>query len=83
MKTEKEVNGQQDKIQISKGDLRAGDPQIHGDLSLLVLLGLAPKCLFSQGQSHKLWTSLKILNFMLCYPNTVVTAHKSAICMRE
>ena len=50
---EEEVNGQQDKMQISKGDLRAGDLQIHGDLSLLVPIGLAPQRLFSQGQSHK------------------------------
>lgn len=43
---------QQDKIQISKEVLRAGHPQADGDLSLLVLLGLAWQCLFSQGHIY-------------------------------
>lgn len=50
MKTEEEVNRQQDKIQTSEGDLMAGDMQIQ-DLSSLVPIELVRQLLFSYCQS--------------------------------
>lgn len=86
VKTEEEVNGQQDKIHIWKGYLRTGDLLVHGDLSLLVPLGLAPQCLLVKARitTPDFPENINIYIVLPKYGGDKKTsAHESANCLHD